>query len=343
MSRPTTCPGRTVDRRRFLKATAAAVVGTAAGGPAAIAAAAAKPIPERPFGKTGRTLPILGYGGAALPKEWANPLSVEDRVKLVRTAYDRGVRYFDTAGNYLESQSLMGQGLKGVRDKVFLVTKVETTDPARVRGAVEKSLKELQTDYLDAIHIHGTPGLEQMSVKRAMEVHGALVKLKDEKITKCIGVTAHSYFDKALAVISTGGFDLCMLSYGYIHRGYNQLFSPRMLKLRDDCLAKARELGMGVVAMKVVAAGMLGAWSQYIVPGYDKTRLQRLPGAAIRYALDNKRIQMLCIGMRLPHEIDANVRTIAGDTTYTPEDRALLKDYAAKAHESDAIKKMKID
>ena len=80
---------------------------------------------------------MLGYGGAALPKRWGNPLSTENRVKLVRYAYDRGLRYFDTAGNYMESQSILGKGLKDVRDNVFLVSKVETTDPAKVRGAVE--------------------------------------------------------------------------------------------------------------------------------------------------------------------------------------------------------------
>ncbi len=61
-------------------------------------------IPVRILGKTGVELPILGYGGAALPKEWGNPLPFEGRVKVVRHAYDCGVRYFDTAGNYFDSQ-----------------------------------------------------------------------------------------------------------------------------------------------------------------------------------------------------------------------------------------------
>ena len=43
---------------------------------------------------------MLGYGGAALPKKWGNTLSTEDRVKLVRHAYDSGIRYFDTAISY---------------------------------------------------------------------------------------------------------------------------------------------------------------------------------------------------------------------------------------------------
>ncbi len=53
-------------------------------------------IPIRTLGKTGLRLPLLGYGGAALPKAWLNPLTTEQRVELVRYAYDQGVRYFDT-------------------------------------------------------------------------------------------------------------------------------------------------------------------------------------------------------------------------------------------------------
>jgi predicted aldo/keto reductase-like oxidoreductase len=347
MSKPKARPAETVDRRGFLRTGAAAVVSAAAAGSIASAAgespANPEPIATRSFGKTEQELPILGYGGAALIKGAGNPLSTEDRVKLVRYVYNRGVRYFDTAGNYQESQSLLGEGLKGIRDKVYLVTKVETTEPDKVRGAVENSLKELQTDYLDAILIHGTPGIEQMTVERAMEIHGELVKLREEGITKFLGLSAHSYFDKALALISTGGFDQCMLSYGYMPRGYNQVFSPRMLELRNACVAKAHELGMGIAAMKVVGAGVLGAWSQHIVPGFDKRRRQQLPAAAIRWALDDERIQLLVVGMRLKEEIDANIQTMAGDAAYTNDDRALLAEFSAKAFDSDAIKRMKVE
>ena len=300
-------------------------------------------IPTRPFGKTGRTLPILAYGGAALPKEWGNPLSTEDRVRLVRTVCDRGVRYFDTAGNYMESQAILGEGLKGVRGRAYLVTKVETTDPTEVRGAVEQSLRELQTDYLDAILIHGTPGLEQMTVRRAMEVHAELVKLRDQRVVRAIGFSAHSYFDKALALIESGGFDLCMLSYGYFARGYNQVFSARMLELRNACVAKAHARGMGVAAMKVMGGGVLGVWAPYVVPGFDKKRLAGLPGAAIRWVLQDERIDLLVIGMRLEEELDANLRTLGGDPTYTLDDRALLTDFMARAYDSDAVRKMRVD
>ncbi|MHC4201307.1 MAG: aldo/keto reductase [Planctomycetota bacterium] len=319
-------------RREFIRRAAqAAAVATASArmahgaGPRNKKIQLADTIPARAFGKTGVKLPILGYGGAALPKAWGNPLSVEDRVKLVRYAYDRGVRFFDTAGNYMESQSIMGNVV------------------SEVRRAVEKSLRELQTDYLDLIQIHGTPGLEQMSVKQAMKIHGELVKLRNQRVVRMIGFTAHSYFDKALAMISSGGFEHCMLAYGYLPRGHNQLFSPKMLKLREACLTKAHGRGMALVAMKVVGAGALGAWSGYMVPGFDKKRLRQLPGAAIRYVLKDKRIHLLAIGMRLKHEIDANIRTFAGPTAFSPGDQALLKEFSPKVMQSGHFKKMKVE
>jgi predicted aldo/keto reductase-like oxidoreductase len=337
-------------RREFIKrAGQAAAGGVVLGAVAPRATAAGKEIPlgdtipTRVLGKTGVKLPVLAYGGAALPRVWGNPLSDEDRVKLVRYAFDRGIRYFDTAGNYMESQALLGRGLKGLRDQIFLTTKVETTKPRHVRRAVETSLKELQMDRLDAVLIHGTPGLEQMSVEQAMKVRGELAKLRDEGILRFIGFSAHSYFDKALALTESGGFDLCMLSYGYIPRGYDQIWSARMTVLRDACVAKAHELGMGILAMKVVGAGILGAWSGYVVPGFDRQRLQGLPAAAIRHVLQDERVQLLTIGMRLKDEIDANIQTLAGEPGYTADDRGLLAEYSAQAYESDALKKMKID
>jgi len=300
-------------------------------------------IPTRMIGRTGVKLPILGYGGAALPKTWLNPLSTEDRVKLVRYAYDRGIRYFDTAGNYMESQAIIGQALKDVRDNVFLTSKVEVMRAGRTRGAFEKVLAELQTDYLDAILIHGTPGLEQMTIAEAMKVHAELVQLRDENLVRFIGFSAHSYFDKALALIESGGFDLCMLSYGYIPRGYNQIWTARMTELRNACVAAAHKRNMGIAAMKVIGAGILGAWSGYIVPTFDKKRIGQLPAAAIRHVLDDDRVDLLIIGMRLKEEIDANIRTLLGDATYTLDDRALLAEFSTKAFESDAIKNMRID
>jgi predicted aldo/keto reductase-like oxidoreductase len=306
-------------------------------------------LPTRKLGKTKVELPMLGYGGAALPKKWGNTLSTEDRVKLVRHAYDSGIRYFDTAISYTygDSQAIIGKALKDVRDDVFITTKVDFWDLSKPDGRitkvdkrevarqVEKNLAEQQSDYLDAVLIHGTPGVEQMTVEQCMEVHAELVKARDKGQVRFVGFSAHHYFDKALALISTNEFDLCMLAYGYLPRGNSRLFSPRTTELRNACLAKAHELQMGIVAMKVLGAGMLG--------GFGKKELERLPGAAIRYVLQDDRVHMLTIGMRYPAEIDANMKAFAGSTTYTSQDRALLADVSAAVLNDENVRKMSVE
>jgi Aldo/keto reductase family len=166
---------RQPDRREFIRHTgqAALVVAASAGIPAAAdetekRTEPAAALPVRALGRTGLRLPILGFGGAALPTMWGNPLSRAERVNLVRYAYDRGLRYFDTSPVYRESEEILGDGLRGRPGDICLVTKVETTKPSEVRASIEQSLRKLQTDYLDIALIHGTPGLEQMTVREAM-------------------------------------------------------------------------------------------------------------------------------------------------------------------------------
>jgi len=353
---------RSLDRRSFMKkgvqATAAATALTAAAWgtssargavPAAGKITFPDELPTRRLGRTKVELPILGFGGAALPKKWGNTLSTEDRVKLVRYAYDSGIRYFDTAISYTyaDSQAIIGKALKGVRHNVFITTKVDFWDKSNPNGhftevprgeatrQIEMNLKELQSDYIDAILIHGTPGVEQLTVEQCMQVYEELVKARDKGLVRFIGFSAHHYFDKALALISTNAFDLCMLAYGYLPRGNTRLFSPRTVELRNACLAKAHQLDMGIVAMKVLGAGMLS--------GFGKKELARVPGAAIRYVLQDDRVHMLAIGMRFPAEIDYNVKTIAGDRTYTNEDRALLAGVSAAVLSDERVKKMRVE
>ena len=195
--------------------------------------------------------------------------------------------------------------------------------------------KELESDYIDAILLHGTPGVEQMTVEQCMEVHGELVKARDNGLVRFVGFSAHHYFDKALALVSTGEFDLCMLAYGCLPRGLSRLFSPRTTELRNACLAKAHELQMGIAAMKVLGAGMLG--------GIGRKELEGLPGAAIRHVLQDDRVHMLTIGMRFPAEIDTNIETLAGNTTCTNEDRALLAGVSAAALSDENVTKMSVE
>jgi hypothetical protein len=68
-----------------------------------------------------------------------------------------------------------------------------------------------------------------------------------------------------------------------------------------------------------------------------------LPAAAIRHVLQDPRVHVLNIGMRLKEEIDANLKVLSGDTAYTPEDRGLLAEFSARLYDSNAMKKLRIE
>ena len=65
--------------------------------------------------------------------------------------------------------------------------------------------------------------------------------------------------------------------------------------------------------------------------------------AAIRYVLQDDRVHVLTIGMRYPAEIDANIESVAGDTTYSNEDRGLLAGVSAAVLSDENVKKMIVE
>lgn len=340
-------------RRDFLKSSLLAATGAAALPPEIAAATETqgtqKPaeagIPRRKFGKAGPVLPILGMGGSAMVHMWVPSYGVpalgnDERVAMVRHVYDRGIRYFDTARVYSESESLIGKGLKGVRDHAFLATKVAVADPTQVRRSLETSLGELDTSYVDLVQIH-SPAIEKVGFDGAMKIHAELLRLRDEKLCRLIGLTTHVAFETVYKMIRTGGFDQVLLAYGYFRKGMDTLLSYRNLEYRDMCLAKAHEQGMAIVAMKVMGAAIFGHNAKNLVPEYDKSALSRLPAAAIRWVLQDERVAMLNIGVSLPDDVDKNLAILRGDLKFTNADRMLLADFASRAYEAERIKKMR--
>lgn len=299
-------------------------------------------LPTRTLGSNGVELPLLGFGGAAVVEHFGNIQSFDDRVGIVRHAYDRGVRYFDTAHrfSYGESQLVLREALHDVRDDVFLTSKVDfwnvdhpegtldTVDTGEVARQVDDILSELDVDHVDAVLLHGTPGVEQMTIAQALDVVEALDRERQQGKLRFIGFSAHHYFDKALALIESGRFDLCMLAYGYVPRGLSRRFSDETLALRDACVQTAHDNGMGLVAMKVVGAGLLSGFSDDVI------------GAACRYVAQDPRISNVTIGMSSTTEVDENVATFTRSLAYTEDDERRLADALAAVADTDAYLRM---
>lgn len=342
-----------LNRREFLKGSAAAGGALALGGKAGASVPAQKQIttkagalPERALGRTGHTLPIFGHGGSAMFKGdiayYGVPLlPLEERIAMVRHGYDSGIRYFDTARIYGESEEIMGKALADVRDNAYIASKVLVMEPGRVRPSVEKSLEELGTAYIDCMQIHG-PVIERFGYDGCMPMYEELVKLREEGLVRFIGLTGHSKFEEMYKLIDSGNFDTVLIEYGYFHKGYNTRHTPESVAMRARCVERAAELGMGIVAMKVFAAWVFNHNSKALIPDFDEEQRSKLARAAIRWVLNDPRVHILNIGISMPSDIDTNIALLNGDTKLTEEDKQILEAFSQKAYLHPMVQELKL-
>lgn len=104
------------------------------------------------LGKTGITVDKNGFG--ALPVQ---RVSQEEGVRLLRMAYDGGIRFFDTARAYTDSEQKVGEAFEGIRETLFIATKTAAKSPEEFWKDLETSLKLLRTDYIDIYQFHNPP------------------------------------------------------------------------------------------------------------------------------------------------------------------------------------------
>jgi aryl-alcohol dehydrogenase-like predicted oxidoreductase len=162
-------------------------------------------VPMRRFGKADVQVSALALGGHHLGAANAEKTAVE----IVHRAIDAGVTFFDNCWEYNEgkSEDWLGKGIKGRREKVFLMTKVCThgRDGALAMQMLEQSLRRLQTDHLDLWQVHGV--VFQNDPELFIRPGGAaeaLEKAKRDGKVRFVGFTGHKDPDVHLAMLNTG-------------------------------------------------------------------------------------------------------------------------------------------
>jgi aryl-alcohol dehydrogenase-like predicted oxidoreductase len=183
-------PDHQTSRREFLETAGAAF--TSASLVSAQQTSAGGDIPRRPLGKTGVDVSIIGVGGYHL----GSAQSLDEARRIVDTAIDAGINFFDNAWDYHDgrSEEWLGAALKGKRDRVVLMTKVCThgRDKGVAMQMLEESLHRLQTDHLDVWQIHeviydNDPDL----IFRPNGAAEALVQAKKDGKVRFVGFTGH--------------------------------------------------------------------------------------------------------------------------------------------------------
>ena len=245
-------------RREFLQSTVAVagITGSLSG--------AESRLPMRQLGKTGERVSILACGGG---QRFYQTRGDEDAVRFIVQAAEAGVTYFDTADSYSRgrSEQLFGKAFRarGGKQGLFVATKISSRDGAAVPGIVEQSLKNLQVDQVDLIHIHSLENEDDLArIEAKGGVLEALLKARDQKLTRFIGITSHDSPSAMKLALERHDFDCCQMALNAAMAdmiGTTRPVTAGERSFESLALPVAQRKNMGVIAMKVFARDALAA------------------------------------------------------------------------------------
>jgi predicted aldo/keto reductase-like oxidoreductase len=268
-------------------------------------------LPTRTLGKTGREVSLFGLGGEGVLRTHGR---MAEAVRVIERALDRGVTYCDTSPAYASSIDYYGAALGGRRDSIFLASKTHDRSRDGSLRLLEDSLSRLRTDHLDLWQLHDLRTEDDLA--RIFGKGGALEALlaaRAQGLVRHLGLTGHH--DPAILLQALGRFPfdtvLVALNAADVHR---LPFLP--------VLAEARRQGMGVIGMKVCAAGRLlgpGALTMAESMGY----VLSLPG-----------VTSVVVGCWTPEEVDENARIAR---TFTPLSEARRRELEQRTRAEAAM------
>lgn len=190
------------------------------------------------LGSTGITVPQNAFG--ALPVQ---RIPKNDAVHILRRAYDGGMRFFDTARAYTDSEEKLGAAFENMRDKIFIASKTQAVTPDKFWKDLETSLAALKTGYLDIYQFHCADRCYAPGDGTGM--YEAMLEAKKKGMIRHIGITAHK-IGVAEECAKSGLYETLQYPFSY-------LASDKELELVSLC----REKNVGFIAMKALAGGLI--------------------------------------------------------------------------------------
>jgi hypothetical protein len=301
-------------RRDFVKISVAGATAIAAG---ASLDAAAPPMPERPFGRTGHNVRLFSLGGqAAIEQADSHDVSIA----IINRAIDLGVNYVDTAAAYGRprdpakqrwelngiSQTYVGEVMATRRKEVFLASKTDDRTRDGSLRLLEQSLKLLKTDHLDLWQLHNVMRDEQIEQIFAKDgAIEALLQARDQKMVRFLGITGH--YDPAVLIkgIQRFEFDTVLMA---LNAG-----DPHRFSFQQELLPLAAKKKMGIIGMKIPARDRLlrpdGVSNMKDAMGYVLT----LP------------VSTVIIGCKTVAQLEENIQIAKAFTPMPPAEMARLE------------------
>ena len=209
------------------------------------------------LGNSGVQVTRLACGSGTFAGRIQRELGQEQFTRLVRHAYDRGIRFFETADAYREMPQRMATALKGIpRDSYKLMTKFRLREADNPQATIDRLRKDLNTEYLDILLLHcvRTPDW----AKDLEPLRDAFSEAKDKKIILAHGASCHGltplrtfpgndWLDVALVRINHDGTQMDTLNGNSKEKGDVKEVVSHVRKLHDQ--------GTGVIGMKLIGEG----------------------------------------------------------------------------------------
>ena len=287
-----------VTRRKFLEGVAAAGSALSTSWTANAAPAA---LPSRVLGKTGVRVSILAMGGGS---RYLMYKEEDEAIEAATKALDAGITYIDSSDDYGQnhlSERRIGKAIKGRRSGIFLATKLSNRDGAESRKIVEESLRALQVDQIDLVHIHSLTTEEDLAqIEAKGGVLEQLQKMHSEKMMRFIGITSHTDPAVLRTALERHDFDCTQMALNGARTGMKSgtggmIPNPAITTSFETLvLPIANKKRMGVIAMKVFAQDALLTDSK--------------PEKLLRYSLSLP-VTTAVVGMPKLEHIMANVQT----------------------------------
>jgi predicted aldo/keto reductase-like oxidoreductase len=194
------------------------------------------------FGKTGLKVTKIAFGGIPVMR-----LSKQEGTALVREVIERGINFIDTANAYGDSEEKIGQAIQGIqRESLVIATKSMALDKETFLQHLHTSLKRLKTDYIDIFQMHSISSDEAM--KKAMGTGGSLEGLEQAMKEGKVRHPAFSSHNLRVSkkMMRTGMFHAFQVPFNFIDN-----------EAAKEIIPLARELDLGMIAMKPLGGGLL--------------------------------------------------------------------------------------
>lgn len=245
-------------RRNFL-ATSAAL--TVAG--AAEAKDERTGMPMRTLGKTGQKVSVLAFGSGS---RWLAYKEEDKALDAMTKALDMGVTYIDTAYGYGNGQSetWVGKLMPARRKDVFLATKVNARKGDEAKRIIEGSLRRLNTDQVDLLHIHSLLDEKDLAeIEAPGNVLDVVRSMRDQKVARFIGITSHTDPAVLKTALERHDFNCTQMALNAakagMAKGVSAYGEQHEHSFESLALPVAVRKKMGIIAMKVFAQEQIKA------------------------------------------------------------------------------------